>query len=142
MTWYIYRLEMSQLLSPHLFLTIFYLAPITRMWSFRVLPICTITANSRETRGTWCNPIKGFITVQKPFLVFSQDELFTFSAAYRLWGFGTGAPLPLGHGFTQFKKSDFCPKIQFWQNFTFRHIWIFAQKLEDILEYFILKCIK
>ena len=30
-------------------------------------------------------------------------------------------------------------KVQFWQNFAFRNIQIFVQKLKDILEYFISK---
>ena len=35
--------------------------------------------------------------------------------------------------------TDLCSKIQFWSNFELRYIWIFAPKLENILEYFILK---
>ena len=31
--------------------------------------------------------------------------------------------------YTLFEKSNFCPKIQFWQILTLRHIWIFPPKL-------------
>ena len=40
---------------------------------------------------------------------------------------------------TLWKILIFVQKINFDQNFTLRHIWIFALKLEDIFEYFILK---
>ena len=43
---------------------------------------------------------------------------------------------------TLLQMSNFCPKNQFWHNFTFRHIWILPPKLEGILEHFILKSIK
>ena len=35
------------------------------------------------------------------------------------------------------KTLIFVKIFQFWRNLTFRHIWIFAPKLENILEYFI-----
>ena len=48
-------------------------------------------------------------------------------------------PFHQGQGFLllQWPHSSKSPKTQFWQSFTFRHIWIFAPKLEVILEYFV-----
>ena len=50
MTWYIYRLEMSQQLSAPFMLAIFYLivSPFQSQecGDFRVLPICTITVTA------------------------------------------------------------------------------------------------